>query len=86
MKGKEKVKMAQRWEELKDFLHSVRALRLLICVLGTLMLAVIFEVAIVPVRYDLRVGMVPTHTISATKDVVDEISTEKQRLAAAAAV
>lgn len=69
-----------------DFFHSPKALQLLVCLVGTLILIGIFEAAIVPVRYDLRVGMVPTHTISATKDVVDEIGTEKRRTDAAAAV
>ncbi|MBE5782383.1 MAG: HDIG domain-containing protein [Clostridiales bacterium] len=86
MSGAGGAKVAKGMERLKDFLHSPKALRLLICIVGVALLAAIFEVAIVPVRYDLRVGMVPTHTISATKDVVDEGSTEKRRAEAAAAV
>lgn len=68
------------------YLRSAQALRLLICLVGTLLLLGIFEVAIVPVRYDLSVGMVPTQTIAATKDVVDEISTEEERAKAAGMV
>lgn len=72
--------------QLRKFLHSPQALRLLICLLGTAALILIFEMAIVPIRYDLEVGMVPPHTIAANKDVVDEISTEQARDRAAAAI
>ena len=71
---------------LAEYLRSGDALRLLIMISGVLLLTLIFEVAIVPVRYDLRVGMVPQVTIAATKDVVDEVATEKKRDQAAAAV
>lgn len=82
--GKEKAARKRGW--LKEYLRSAQALRLLICILGAAVLMTIFEVAIVPVRYNLRVGMVPTNTIAATKDVVDEWSTEQKRAAAAAQV
>lgn len=67
----------------RAFLRSPAALRLMICVLGIAVLVALFEAAIVPVRYDLRVGMVPNYTIAATKDVVDEVSTGKNREEAA---
>lgn len=71
---------------LRAYLRSPAALRLLICLAGVAVLVCMFEVAIVPVRYNLAVGMVPNVTISASKDVVDEISTEKRRVQAAEAV
>ena len=71
---------------LRDVFRSADALRTLICALGTAVVIVLFEVAIVPMRYNLQVGMVPTTTISATKDVVDELSTEQRRKEAAAQV
>ena len=71
---------------LPEYLRSQDAVRLLITVVGILVMAAIFEAVIVPVRYDLRVGMVPQVTITATKDVVDEAATEKKRDQAAAAV
>ena len=71
---------------LSEYLRSQDAMRLLIAVIGIFVMTAIFEAAIVPVRYDLRVGMVPQVTITATKDVVDEIATEKKRDQAAAAV
>lgn len=79
-------KKLSRMERLRAFVQSPRALRLLIGVLGAALLVGMFEAAIVPVRYELKIGMVPTTTIAATKDVVDEISTEEKRKQAAAAV
>lgn len=85
MKGA-KDKGVKAIERVRGYLRSPAALRLLICVIGTAVLTMLFEIAIVPVRYDLKVGMVPSNTIAATKDVVDELSTEKRRAEAAAAI
>ena len=71
---------------LKNSANSPAVIRLLILILGCGLLLVMFEVAIVPVRYHLEVGMVPTSTIAATKDVVDEIGTEERREEAASHV
>ena len=50
-----------------------------------LMVAVLF-LAVTPQRYDLQVGDIAPVTITASKDVVDELSTAKQRDIAARAV
>lgn len=71
---------------LKEFFGSSAATRALICLLGAAVIMALFEAAIVPMRYNLTVGMVPTSTIAATKDVVDELSTQKKREEAAAQV
>ena len=71
---------------LREYFRSSSAVRLLICAVGVALILAIFEAAIVPVRYHLQVGMVPTSTIAATKDVVDEAATERKREEAAAAV
>ena len=76
----------RRQGSLLDFLRSPAALRLLICVVGSALLVILFEAAIVPVRYHLEVGMVPNSTITATKDVVDELSTREKREEAATQV
>lgn len=73
-------------QHLNDFLRSPNATRLVITIIGIVLIAALFEVAIVPVRYDLQVGMVPGSTIRATKDVEDTIATEARRNQAAAAV
>ena len=69
-----------------DFFHSQAALRLLICTLGLVALVAIYVLAVVPVRYDLKVGTVPNVTIAATKDVEDVEATNAKREEAARAV
>lgn len=74
---------------IKRFREHIRSglyLRALICLAAGILLFGLFAAAITPVRYQLSVGMVPQSTITATKDVVDEITTEKLRDEAAAAV
>jgi phosphate starvation-inducible PhoH-like protein len=69
---------------VKEFFYFIRATGVICCwVCGD---HEAFEAAIVPMRYNLAVGMVPTSTIAATKDVVDELSTQKKREEAAAQV
>lgn len=46
---------------------------------GTLVLAGLFWFAITPERYDLEAGDISYTTITASKDVVDEIATERNR-------
>ena len=46
-------------------------------------LTILFVIAITPERYDLRVGDLAPKTITASKDVVDEVTTARQREAAA---
>mgnify|MGYP000870031351 FL=1 len=58
--------------------------RLSIMVIGSLLVLTALLGAVSPVRYSLSVGMVPTSTIFATKDVVDEITTQNNRSLAAA--
>ena len=70
----------------KEFIRSSQAVHALICLAGIAIIIALFEVAIVPMRYHLEVGMVPTSTIAATKDVVDEVSTMQKRDEAAAQV
>ena len=65
---------------LREVFRSPDTIRVLICLLGSAIIIGLFEVAIVPMRYNLQVGMVPTTTISATKDVVDELSTGARKL------
>ncbi|MDD3409465.1 MAG: HDIG domain-containing protein [Eubacteriales bacterium] len=54
-----------------------------ILLLGALVLAALFSIAITPERYSLKVGDISHTTITASKDVVDEISTARQREEAA---
>lgn len=80
----------------KDKKHIIQKLRAiftakgfqlaLLVVVCSAVLLLLFLAAITPVRYDLSIGMVPTHTIPASKDIVDEVTTQRNRLAAADAV
>lgn len=79
-------KMQAMKKKIADFFHSQAALRLLICALGVVALVVIYVLAVVPVRYNLKVGMVPNVTIAATKDVEDVKATNARQEDAARAV
>ena len=50
------------------------------------LILVLFFLVCVPKKYDLTVGSISHDTINATKDVVDEVSTEEKRNAAASMV
>lgn len=54
--------------------------------IGTVTLALMFCLAIMPERFDLKVGSIAPQTITASKDVVDEVSTTARRDAAARTV
>jgi len=73
-------------DRVSAWLKSVYAKSLLVLIIGTLCLIAIFCAAITPERYDLRVGSIAHQTIVASKDVVDEVTTEARRQAAANAV
>ena len=60
--------------------------RWLILIGVTVLITLILMASITPKRYDLYVGMVPNVTIQATKDIVDEYTTNKRRDEAARAV
>lgn len=88
--------MRRKWSEknkgrggarkVSAWLHGVEAKCVLTVLLGTLALYMIFGLASAPQRYSLRVGSISHQTITATKDVVDEITTRERREAAANAV
>lgn len=83
---REKISLKERYRRFVAYVHTPQALRLCIYLTTLVLCLGLFSAAISPVRYNLRIGMVPTHTISATKDVVDEIATQTARAQAAAAV
>ena len=68
------------------WIHTAGAKCALIVAVSTIILLVAFCLACAPKRYDLSVHAISRYTITATKDVVDEITTEERRKAAAAAV
>ena len=72
----------------KKFLASLslRVKQVLYAAVTYLLLLAICLLAISPEQYDLSVGDVAPKTITASKDIVDEITTERRRQAAADAV
>ena len=65
---------------------SLRVQQTLFAVMVYLLLLVICLLAVSPEQYDLSVGDVAPKTITASKDIVDEITTERRRQSAANAV
>ncbi len=71
------------WNAFIAVTQTTKAKSIYVLVIGALVLLVLFLVAIAPERYNLRVGDISHTTITASKDVVDEISTSRQREEAA---
>ena len=71
---------------IREWLHSSKSICAMM-ILGTfLIVIVIFFCVCTPRKYDLRVGSISHETIDATKDIVDEVTTEEKRNAAAETV
>lgn len=83
---KDRSRQKNRLRSIRSWLHSVDAKCTLVVLLGSLVLYAMFVAVSAPERYDVQVGTISRHTITATKDVVDEITTEERRQAAADAV
>ena len=75
-------KSARKWIDSL----SLRVQQALFAAAAYLILLAICLLAISPEQYDLSVGDVAPKTITASKDIVDEITTERRRQAAADAV
>ena len=83
----EEEKAKPSWTtKLKDFWYSSLCKGWLLLLTTTLILMLIFFVVNTPRRYDLTVGGISHVTISATRDVVDEVATEERREIAASQV
>lgn len=68
------------------WLHSTKAKCDFIILFGSVLLFLIFCVASAPQRYDLQIGTISHQSISASRDVVDVVTTEERKRVAAAAV
>ena len=75
-------KSARKWIDSL----SLRVQQALFAAAAYLILLAICLLAISPEQYDLSVGDVAPKTITASKDIVDELTTERRRRAAADAV
>jgi len=85
MHGKRSVHKNRRfsWEGVMQALRSKAAFCVYVLLGCSIVLSALFLLAISPQRYDLKVGDIAPTTITASKDVIDEISTARQREAAA---
>ena len=71
---------------LREIFATKTAQTVMVMILCTVLLCGLMTVAIAPKRYSLRVGDISHTTITATKDVVDEVTTARQREEAASKV
>lgn len=71
------------WEAVGHALRSRQAQCVYVILAGAAVMCMLFMLAVTPQRYDLRVGDISHTTITASKDVVDEISTARKREEAA---
>ncbi len=81
-RGRKRVSM----HSFKLWLHSINTRCMIVMFVGMLVLMAMLCASSAPKRYSLKVGSISHQTITANKDVIDEITTEERRAAAAAAV
>ena len=67
----------------RNWLHSSSSICSLLIFGAFLIVLIIFFCVCTPIKYDLRVGSISHATIDAPKDVIDEVTTEEKRAAAA---
>lgn len=82
-KGRNKT---SAWRKIGTWFHGIEAKCILLILSGSLLMFLLFSAASAPQRYSLTVGSISHQTITATKDVVDQITTEERRKVAANAV
>lgn len=82
-KGRNKT---SAWRKMGTWFHGIEAKCILLILSGSLLMFLLFSAASAPQRYSLTVGSISHQTITATKDVVDQITTEERRKVAANAV
>ena len=77
---------SKKIHDLITSLKSTKAQCIYLFAIGAVLICALFCFAVTPRRYHLNVGDVSYETITASKDVVDEISTQTQRDIAASQV
>ena len=70
----------------RNWLHSSSSICILMIFGAFLLVIAVFFCVCTPKKYDLRVGAISHVTVDATKDIVDEVTTEEKRNAAAETV
>ena len=85
LKTKEKPSTDSEPRQKKNIKASqTKCIIMLVC--AVMILLTLYFLVSVPKKYDLKVGSIAHETINATRDVVDEVTTEERRNAAANAV
>ena len=82
--GLSSVKIKQsRHETVFHWLRSAAFKCILMDIVAFFLILILFFVVCVPKKYTLSVGTISHDTIIATKDVIDEVSTQEKKNAAA---
>ena len=68
-----------RWEYLSEWFRSPAFKSIVMWIITFLVILLLFFVVCIPQKYDLSVGRISRETINATKDVVDEVSTQEKQ-------
>ena len=84
--GQDPAAQKKLFNRFKEWLRSNSFKCSLIVFFATVAAFGIYCTVVAPKQYDLSVGSIAHETINATKDVIDEVTTEERRQAAAAAV
>ena len=84
--AKEKKAEPGAGKKIADWFRSAHARNTLIICCSYLIIFGLYCLVCAPKQYDLSVGSISRETINATKDVVDEVTTEEKRQAAANAI
>lgn len=71
---------------IRNWVHSSSSICALMILAAFLIVITVFFCVCTPRKYDLRVGGISHVTVDATKDIVDEVTTEEKRNAAAETV
>ncbi len=75
-----------RWKKILGWFHTSAFTCVVMDVISFALILIIFFLVCVPKKYNLSVGSISHDTINATKDVIDEVSTQEKKNAAAALV
>ena len=86
MPSKHQKAPVRKRRTLRETLAAPAIRTTIVMLVGVIVLCLLMTIAIAPKRYNLRVGEISHTTITATKDVVDEVSTARQREEAASKV
>ena len=76
-------KQNSAFQKVRQWFHSDSFKCVLMDIVAGIIILAIFFLVCVPKKYDLSVGSIAPETIKATKDVIDEVTTQERRELAA---